>query len=488
MFSSLMHQLQSNQNVTATTTRSDQERATSSAGNFITTTGRSGYSVKEIAETIPEFDPTNESSVSVEQFVERVNSAVQAYQWEEKCFLLAVYSRLKDAAKLWLDSTEKLYSSWSELSKCLCEEFSCVPDEADIHFKMSQTTRKPNESLLDYCFRIGALGKRFGLSESSIVKYARDGIKQREFQIAIAANRFSSMREFRQTVIDYSKNLPVRTFKPEKTNFETKYGETRDGEKRESDKQLICFNCQQKGHISLKCPQPQRRRRCNDCQKVHPKTKPENCGKKSASTRTTKTEYETVIPEKDFEKVVTINDKTFTALIDTGSECSMITQTGAGQIKGVEEKCALKISGFCGGVIYAHSRVRVNLKVDGIEQDVYLYIVGDTFLTVDVLLGQDVFKNMQMVISDGKISVINVCNKNVNLNNSKIINDDEIKCGIDENDKINKLVSLINKYRNVFATDMSEIGRTELVKMKIDLDTINPIVQKPFRVPEPKNS
>ncbi|XP_017460837.1 PREDICTED: uncharacterized protein LOC108354156 [Rhagoletis zephyria] len=274
MFSSVLQMLQANNNVGDTNTRGERERLSSPATSATTISGRSSYSVKEIAETIPEFDPTNESSISVEQFVERVNSAIQAYQWEEKCLLLAVYSRLKGAAKLWLNSTEKLYSSWSELSKCLCEEFSCVPDEADTHFKMSQAARKTNESLLDYCFRIGALGKRFGLSEPTIVKYAIDGLRHRELQKAIAANRYSSMREFRQTIIDYTKNLPVRTFKPEKSIANV---EGNSSERRDSDKQIICYNCQQKGHISSKCPQPQRRRRCVDCQKVHPKGEAENC-------------------------------------------------------------------------------------------------------------------------------------------------------------------------------------------------------------------
>ncbi|XP_017464835.1 PREDICTED: uncharacterized protein LOC108358171 [Rhagoletis zephyria] len=117
MFSSVLQMLQANNNVGDTDTRGERERLSSLATSATTISGRSSYSVKEIAEAIPEFDPTNESSISVEQFVERVNSAIQAYQWEEECLLLAVYSRLKGAAKHWLNSTEKLYASWSELSK-----------------------------------------------------------------------------------------------------------------------------------------------------------------------------------------------------------------------------------------------------------------------------------------------------------------------------------------------------------------------------------
>ncbi|XP_049308554.1 uncharacterized protein LOC125777493 [Bactrocera dorsalis] len=180
MFTSVLQLMQSNSNTTTNDNVSnlnsfaEQARLESPS----TRATKINYSVKEIAETIPDFDPTSESSITVEQFVDRVNGAMSAYKWEEKCLLLAVYSRLKGAAKIWLNSTDKLYSNWNELSTKLCEEFSCIPDEADIHYKMSQAVRKPNENLLDYCFRVSALGKRFTLSESAIVKYARDGLKR----------------------------------------------------------------------------------------------------------------------------------------------------------------------------------------------------------------------------------------------------------------------------------------------------------------------
>ncbi|KAH8338910.1 hypothetical protein KR059_012774, partial [Drosophila kikkawai] len=37
-------------------------------------------SVKEIAKTLPEYDPGDENSISVNQFIDRVNNVVGAYQ------------------------------------------------------------------------------------------------------------------------------------------------------------------------------------------------------------------------------------------------------------------------------------------------------------------------------------------------------------------------------------------------------------------------
>ena len=64
------------------------------------------YSVKEIAETIPEFDPTNDMSLTAEQLVKRVNTARASYGWDEKSMLLAVYGKLKGVARLWLDASK----------------------------------------------------------------------------------------------------------------------------------------------------------------------------------------------------------------------------------------------------------------------------------------------------------------------------------------------------------------------------------------------
>lgn len=45
------------------------------------------------------------------------------------------------------------------------------------------------------------------------------------------------------------------------------------------EQSIICFNCNETGHKSNTCPKPPKRPRCKDCQRVHPKGSPENCGK-----------------------------------------------------------------------------------------------------------------------------------------------------------------------------------------------------------------
>ena len=165
------------------------------------------YSVKETVETIPEFDPTNDMSLTAEQLVKRVNTARASYGWDEKSMLLAVYSKLKGVARLWLDASEVLFPNWAELSTNLIEGFGIKLNEAEVHQKMYNGYRKPNETIMDYCFRMCALGRRFDLSEQATIKYTRDGLRHRDLQAATAAMRFSSIKDMRETFYEYSRNL-----------------------------------------------------------------------------------------------------------------------------------------------------------------------------------------------------------------------------------------------------------------------------------------
>lgn len=73
---------------------------------------RNKYSIKEIADTLPEYDPSKDSVFSVDQFIDRVNKAMHAYEWEDKYVLLAVRSKLKGPAKLCLDASKNFFMTW----------------------------------------------------------------------------------------------------------------------------------------------------------------------------------------------------------------------------------------------------------------------------------------------------------------------------------------------------------------------------------------
>ncbi|XP_049303008.1 uncharacterized protein LOC125776162 [Bactrocera dorsalis] len=183
-----------NKNVT---TRIQSNGDISANGNISTNGNMRHASVKEIANTLPEFDPTNNASITVEQFIDRVDRVVEAYRWDEKFLLLAIYTRLRGVARMWLDASPTLHTTWGNFADALRHEFGSDRDEAEIHF------------VKEYCFRVAALGIRYKLSEAAIIRYARAGLKHRELQQSITAMKFTTMKQMRDAIEDYFINRGV---------------------------------------------------------------------------------------------------------------------------------------------------------------------------------------------------------------------------------------------------------------------------------------
>jgi len=198
-------------------------------------------SVKEIANTLPEYDPKDENDISVDQFIDRINRVIDAYHWDEKLLLLANYTRLKGAARMWLDASPVLHTTWSEFSNAIRDEFGSTPDKAEIHYIMSNV-RRQKETIKEYCFRMSALGNRYNLSESAIIRYARTGLKHRELQQSIVTTKFATMKQMRDVIDEYFVNrgrLQLPKYDPVSKNDEPK---SKQHESATTNDKLKCFN------------------------------------------------------------------------------------------------------------------------------------------------------------------------------------------------------------------------------------------------------
>jgi hypothetical protein len=193
-------------------------------------------SVKEIANTLPEFDPSDDNAISVDQFVDRVNKVVDAYLWDEKFLMLAIYSRLKGPAKMWLDSSPILHTTWNNFANALRDEFGANPDEAEVHFSMASATRRPKETVKEYCFRMSALGVRYRLSEAAVIRYVRAGLQHRELQNSIAAIHVATMKELRDAAESYFINRGRSNALKKKVSYERRQLRANAGQRNQAGK------------------------------------------------------------------------------------------------------------------------------------------------------------------------------------------------------------------------------------------------------------
>ncbi|XP_037928857.1 uncharacterized protein LOC119667447 [Teleopsis dalmanni] len=412
---------------------------------------RNAHSIREIAEVLPEFDPTNEDSITAKQFVERVEAVMSVYAWPEKSVLLAVYSRLKGVARMWVDASPRMHATWKEFSNELVIEFGCEHDEADIHYNMSRVARRQNEIITEFIFRVSALGRCHNLSEMAITKYVQEGLKHRELQMAIAPQKFVSIKEMRETCENFFQNCIEINEKPFH-NANKEYN-------RSVKQRMLCVTIV-----------------------VHPKNEQQNCGKPSAFVR------KTSIIDNKFLKKITIDGKQGIAFMDTKSECNMVRETFANDIGGTRSKNPFIIGGFGGGIERSEIQIETDLKIDEVEKLLTLHVFKDCVLNYDLLLGDEIFnsENIRAVYDNGQFKFADKVKTTCKINKLSPITEDDVCMDTVNADSKGKLLEVMNEFRECFATGMDGIGKTSVVEMKIELMTNEVIAQVPYRVPERK--
>ena len=77
-------------------------------------------------------------------------------------------------AKLWCNNQADVFCNLNEFAVKLQLDFPINIVEADIHIKLLQKTRKPNESVSEYFYEMCGIGRKGKLSDLSIIKYIRN--------------------------------------------------------------------------------------------------------------------------------------------------------------------------------------------------------------------------------------------------------------------------------------------------------------------------
>lgn len=155
----------------------------------------------------------------------------------------------------------------------------------------------------------------------------------------------------------------------------------------------------------------------------------------------------------------------------------MIRKTVFEKIPCLLEPCSLRIKGFCGGTRTLRRFIKAVVEADDVKFVAVFFVADDDLLEEDVLIGQKIFtgKKVRGVVKDGQFKF----EKNVDVEfNMKHGN-------MDDGTKL-ALFNMVTNFNDIFAENLSQIGKTDVVEMKIELDTDKPIAQPPYRIPEPK--
>lgn len=155
------------------------------------------FTVREIGDIMPEFDPTHDGSGSgsAERFIKRIRDLQAIYNWDDKLTLFAAQSKLRGYAKIWNDGARTVFREFEEFARELLRDFPTKDNETDVHIQMLNSVRPFSEPISEYIYRMSALGRKGGLKEEAIIVYVRRGINNTSLQNLLSCVEIRTLQE-----------------------------------------------------------------------------------------------------------------------------------------------------------------------------------------------------------------------------------------------------------------------------------------------------
>lgn len=279
--------------------------------------------------------------------------------WKEQLLTVKQIYRLDDnttkmllAAKLSGDAADWFHSIPSHLSLAPDEilrrmeaMFGMRERKLALRKEFENKEWQYGETFTDYCHKKIILANKISIDEEELVDYIIDGIPIRSMRDQAMMQQFPD----KESLIKAMENMTLRSeqktsHKSEKV-FGARHARTAEStRKAEADvggkQEPKCFNCNEMGHIAVKCPKPKRERgacykclqqghRAKDCtSKEQTKNEVNKDADKQTSVHSVFEELENFRREIDYQisnenENVTLNCKLDT-LLDTGSPISFI--------------------------------------------------------------------------------------------------------------------------------------------------------------------
>ncbi|XP_067624938.1 uncharacterized protein [Eurosta solidaginis] len=338
----------------------------------------------------------------------------------------------------------------------LLRDFPYALTSADVHRELSARRRKPSESFIEYYYIMLTIGRQGDVDEQSINSYTIDGLNDNGLTITLLAMSLRTSNELRQSLES------LRSTAERRGQRNILYGSSSEHSLVTVDtkeKQVKCYNCNVYGHVAAKCPQPQNKQRCTKCSKVGHDAKKCSAESKHTVAKIGGNEnIQKMVPS--IVEEVECEGRKYQALIDTGSDHSLIKKSGV-WFSANRMPTYQRLKGFGGSIVDITYVVNTKIKFADQVISAKLYEVLDNMLNYDFLLGRDVLcgQNRRLIIDSGSLVL-------------------EIKSGIQFNVNKNlvqkqqqEVLKFLNDCDECFAEGISTLGRSKTTLMDIRVTT-----------------
>lgn len=347
---------------------------------------------------VPEFDPASKSQ-SIDSWLRKVNECALIYEWDERQTIHFSLQKLTGLAKKWFEALPSVVYGWTEWQAKLRKAFPSEQNYGRLLEEMLARTSRYNESLREYFYDKLTLLNRCNISGKKAVDCIVHGLIDKSIRNGAQALNCEEPEDLLNFLNSQGSSDNSGTHKKrfESNPSRVQNAGTSGSVTGSTENGTTCFNCRARGHPYYKCSKPIIR--CQKCRRVghdlesckltplttRGENKPASVDERKALVISTQENSN----DKFFKKAE-VDGRQFLAYVDFGSDSCLMRESDASLLS--PSKCFSNlptVKGFGNNSVTPVYKTMVTLKVDEVEAQVEVLVVGDEFLSTPLLVGQN---------------------------------------------------------------------------------------------------
>ncbi|XP_018357329.1 PREDICTED: uncharacterized protein LOC108757418 [Trachymyrmex cornetzi] len=310
-------------------------------------------------------------------------------------------------AKLFIQG-ERGITSWEKLKKALKEKFSQKMNSAELHKLLSKRKIKKDESVQVYYLVMEEIASRGNIEDEALYCYIVDGIEDSTINKNILYGA-KNAKEFKEKLKVYEKIKAKSTIPSKSTNISA------SKKTKPKDKEATrCYNCGELGHRASECDSRSKGMKCFNCNEFGHKAteckKEKVKGKKEEETTIMKTEsVNSRDPPKNMYKIVEMRKEKVNALIDTGSQFTIINEKVYGKTGSPELTIStILFSGFGKREVKPMGYFEDIIAIDNESFQSVVYVVPDDVMSMEAVIGNELLSQAELKVGPEGISITKI--------------------------------------------------------------------------------